>query len=313
MKIVLNSDVIYANSLIKNTLPKKLADFIDECKKHNHIIVIPLTTLFEFDNKQLKFLEDEKNKIIQAVETLKSYEIQIQDSDINEVLNAPDLIKLIKDTGISCILEEPTNEDFKEAHRKACFHLSPHPPEKKSDEMRDLVIWEIAIRIANEEQGSLLISNDELHTHHRGDQDASTVKLLRFNNFERAMEALDIETPSAKEIKQLLDKVWNEMVESDLPLENGASINSIKKPRFMNDEKGVTHAKASLKFNTGNGKELSALMEMSYIFDIPKLITLREILIDSSERMDSVTIELSKIETPDFDYKQRLKDLRELF
>ncbi len=55
MKIVLNSDVIFANSLIKDSLPRRLCDFIAECKKHNHTVVIPLTTLFEFDNKQGEF------------------------------------------------------------------------------------------------------------------------------------------------------------------------------------------------------------------------------------------------------------------
>lgn len=313
MKIVLNSDVIFANSLIKDSLPRKLYDFVAECKKHNHTVVIPLTTLFEFDNKQGEFLATEKNKINKAVQDLKSYKIEVADFCVNEILKPPDLIHLIQNTGIACVLEEPTKDDYDMAHRKACFHHSPHPPDIKSDEMRDLIIWEIAIRTAKGENGAILVSRDPLHIHHRGDQESLEVNLLRFNSFERAMEALDIETPSAKEIKQLLDKVWDRLIASNLPLQDGASLVSVKRPRFRNNENGIVNVNALLKFHTGDGKELSTTMNMDYIFDSPKSMTFTQILIDNSNSMNPITIKLSEIEIPDYDYKKRLKDLKELF
>ncbi len=213
-------------------------------------------------------------------------------------------------------MEEPTKADYDIAHRKACYHTSPHPPDIKSDEMRDLIIWEIAIRIANEDNGAILISNDNLHIHHRGDQESSEVNLLRFNSFERAMEVLDIETPSAKEIKQLLDKVWERLIASNLPLQDGASLVSVKRPRFRNNENGTVNVNALLKFHTGDGKELSTTMDMDYIFDSPKSMTFTQILIDNSNSVNPVnpvTIKLSEIEIPDYDYKKRLEDLKKLF
>jgi hypothetical protein len=50
----------------------------------------------------------------------------------------------LRATGVQLEVENPKLEDYRNAERRACLHLSPQPPETKSDEMRDLVIWEVA-------------------------------------------------------------------------------------------------------------------------------------------------------------------------
>ena len=90
--------------------------------------------------------------------------------------------------------------------------------------MIDLVIWEISLRIAKENNGAILMSGDEVHIHYRGDKEASKYGLIRCNSFERAYESLSIETVSAQRIKELIDKAWNEVINSKLPIVGGGHV-----------------------------------------------------------------------------------------
>lgn len=309
MKIIFNSDLLFATYLIRDKLPKNVSDFISVCEEKGHEIIIPLTTLLEFNNKQGEYLEKEILNIKNAKTKLNNYGIRVDDFQTSDLVKLPDLIHLIQDTGVSCAIEDPTEIDFQNAHRRACLKESPHPPNKKHDEMRDLVIWEISIRIAKKNNGAILLSGDEVHGHHRGDKEASEVNLIRCNSFERAYESLSIETMSSKKIKALLDNIWNALIKGNFPIVDGAQVVSIKNPIFHYTSEDSSIATCDITMQAGNGKELTAFLKIEFLNDQPFELELRDIKIDKIAHDDEYVFEFEK---PDISMKNTLERLDSL-
>lgn len=314
MKLIFNSDLLFANSLIADTLPNKLKEFLLRCKEHanEHEIIIPLTTLLEFERKQNEFVEKEITELQNAKEQIEKYNIKIDEFDSKELVKIPDLIALVENIGISCRVEKPSNEDYENAHQKACLKESPCPPDQKSDEMRDIIIWEIANRIANENGGAILLSRDKIHTHHRGDKDASKVNLIRCNSFERAYEALSIETASAKKIKSLLGKMRHKLIESELPIHGSYQIISIIKPKFINIENGTTKASCKLILSSGTGQDISAKMSIEFFNKEPFYVHFTEIIIDGKNNNEDIIIESERQDILDTKYHSQFKKLKRI-
>lgn len=312
MKIVFNSDLLYATSLVKDKLPRQLHEFLTACKQNKHEIVIPLTTLLEFDKKQSEFLNKEISGLKDAEAKLTKYDINVDDFNPEDLIKSPDLLQLIKDIGITCNKEEPTIDDYQNAHRRACLRESPHPPDIKSDEMRDLVIWDISIRIAKENDGAILMSRDEVHAHHRGDKEASNNNLIRCNSFERAYETLSIETTSSQRIKSLLNKVWTNIINSAFPVIDGGQVVSIKNPIFKDTTQGSSKVSCGISFQTGDGKELSASMDMEFVNDQPFEIKFRDIKIGETTQDADFSLNFEKPSISDSDIQDRIENLQEL-
>jgi len=206
--------------------------------------------------------------------------------------------------------ENPTPEDFNNAHRKACFKEEPHPPESEDDEMRDLVIWELALRLARENGGAILLSRDKVHIHHRGDREAAQFGLKRFNDLDRASEALELETTSAQVITRILSKVWKQVIASDLPLVEGAQILSIKQPTFRNAEDGTISVKAEVSMNTGKGNKLNATLMMRYVKEVPFYIEFSQIRLDKQSEIAPVKLEFSKPPSSENSFSENMDKLR---
>lgn len=311
MKIIFNSDLLYADSFIKDKLPRQLKDFICECKKYGHEVVIPETSLLEFNRKQSGFAKGEVNTLINAFEKLNSYGVVINDFEANTLVTPPDLISLITELGINCSLEYPEKSDFSGAHRRACLRESPHPPDIKSDEMRDLVIWEVALKLAKKDDGAILMSRDEVHRHHRGDVEASEHGLIRCISFERAYESLSIETVSAKKIKELLNSVWKEVVDSELSCVSGCQIISVSKPSFEDTLRGDSEVKCCISLQTGDGKKLDAILHMTYYEGIPYQVEFKDVHIDKS-RCKDVTLIFNQPDNTNPDINERKASLERL-
>lgn len=312
MKIIFNSDLLYATSLIKDNLPRQVNEFLNACLENGHEIVIPLTTLLEFEKKQEGFANKEISTLRNASSKLSSYGINVDDFDPKELVQSPDLIQLISVLGITCNIEQPSYADFENAHRRACTRESPHPPDIKSDEMRDLVIWEIAIRLANDNNGAILMSRDEVHTHYRGDKEASACNLIRCDSFERAFETLNIETKSASLIKSLVNSAWNEIIRSDFPVVDGGQIVSIKSPSFIDTSTGASVASCGVRFDSGDGKDLAASMKIEYMNEQPFRIQLSDIKIDNKTEIKNIELNLGEPDVSDSDVAERLDSLKEL-
>ena len=314
MKLIFNSDLLFANSLIANTLPGKLEEFLLKCKEHEseHEIIIPLTTLLEFERKQNEFVEKEKGNIQEAKGLFNKYGIKIEEFDPKEIIKTPNLITMIQDIGINCTVEEPLIEDYNNAHKKACLKLSICPPDQKSDEMRDIIIWEIAYRIASKNDGAILLSMDKIHTHHRGDKDAFKVNLIRCNSFERAYEALNIETASAKKIKSLLVKISHNLIESELPISKSYQIVSIEKPKFINIENGTKKASCKIILNSGTGQKIGAKLNIDFFNEEPFYVHFTEIIVDGKNNNEDIIIELERQNILDTKYHSQLKKLKRI-
>lgn len=316
MKVIFNSDLLYATQLIQNELPKKLIEFLNECKKYNHHILIPQTTLFEFNNKQKGFLEKEIIEIQNAINKLSRYDNTNTYQEPSSLVKAPDLLKLIQALGIECTLEYPSMNDYENAHRKACLREKPHPPEIKSDEMRDLVIWEISLRIAKNNNGAILMSRDVVHTHHRGDEEAKEHHLIRCNSFERGYESLSIETFSAKKIKNLINNILDRIIQSELPIVSGGHVISIKNPIFIDTNEGSSVVTYEVQFETGDGRQMTSSSKMEYVDSLPFLLEFKDIVVingkDKSNKLANFKLELERPELSADNFTTQVKNLKEL-
>jgi len=310
VKIIFNSDLLYANSFIRESLPRQLHSFLVECREHSHEVIIPETTLLEFEKKQAGFLQEEVLKLEAAKNKLALYKVSVGEFDSTKIVPNPNLVELIQNI-IPCAVQRPTENDYSIAHRKACLRESPHPPEIKSDEMRDLVIWEISLRISRENGGALLMSRDEVHAHHRGDLEASESFLIRSNSFERAYESLSIQTDSAKRVQDLLGVVWKEIVSSELPLVDGSHIIGITSVLFEDRLDGSSQVECSIKLQSGDGKEIKSNIEMRYWQNSPYFLMFHNVKVGESN-LEDLILEFDKPEHMQSDVNDRRESLKRL-
>jgi hypothetical protein len=212
-------------------------------------------------------------------------------------------------------MQEPTFEDLREAHKRACLHETPHPPDAKSDEMRDLVIWMIALRLASQEGGAILVSRDILHIHPRGDEEAQRVNLIRVKSVEEALEFFEVETPAGELIKKYLEPFWPKLIDFGLPLSKQMTIMAASKARFIQGIRGIASAFCILKTRTLDGNILTATTEIKSIEEDIQKVLLTNIQIDNKPWKDEqIAIELIKPSSEiESDYAERLEALKAIF
>jgi hypothetical protein len=284
---------------------------LKECASRKHIIVLPLTAKLEFDRKQAEFLDKAAGELKTAYSTLQKWKIGFEKVDPTKVLKAPNLVQLIQDFGIEVVMEEPTMDDYREAHKRTCLHQPPHPPSSKSDEMRDLIIWMIALRIACREGGALLISRDQVHTHARGDSEAARAGLVRVKSAEEALEYFEVLTPAGQLIERILASVWKELLGAGLPLSAQPSIVGVKGARFVQGTRGPSYASCELKTRAEDGDALQAFVVIQakdgYVTDV----TVDEIMHGNISVSGSIQIRPNvPYEAEKQDYGERLDALK---
>jgi hypothetical protein len=280
MKVIVNSDIIYHSQLVTENMSERLQALFQACSDRGHTIIIPLTTLYEFDRQQLELVQKEISQLESAYKLLDKFKIRYSKIEPSKVVKKPELTGLIKQYAMNVIVEEPTFEDLKEAHKRACLHQSPHPPNIKSDEMRDLVIWFIALRLASRDGGALLISCDELHTNERGDSEANRVSLFRVRSIEEALEFLDVETPAGRIIKELLETVWVDLLDAGLPLTPAFSLIGVSGTRFIQGVHGIALASFTFKAKTPDLRIIQAITRIDTVDGIITKVTLSDITLE---------------------------------
>jgi len=314
VKIILNSDILFNTFLIKNNLSKNFQELFSICQKKGHVIIIPLTTLLEFDRAQLESLNTKTLKLEKAYMLLESLNIKFTRVEPPEVIKKPDLIELVKKSGVEVRVENPTNDDYLEAHKRACLHECPHAPEKKSDEMRDLIIWMIALRYAQQDGNAILISRDEVHVNPRGDNEANSVGLIRFKSEEEVLEYFEVETPAGKLIKQLIKPIWEDLLKAGLPLNQDVSIVGVAQPRFIQGTEGISNAYCLIRLRTFDGKMLKTNIAMKIDNNVIVELELSEIMIDENpwDKKQLALLPNKAISLEKDDYKERIDSLKEL-
>jgi hypothetical protein len=258
MRVILNSDILYHPQFVTSRLSTRLQTFLTKCAESRHIIVIPSTALLEFQRQQTVLAEQVSREIEDAYTLLDRYEISYTRVEPPTRLPHPDLIGLISALGAEVEVEQPTVADYEEAHRRACLHLAPQPPDSKNDEMRDLIIWMVALRVTERDAGALLVSRDGVHTHHLGDAEARAASLGRVDSLEEALEYLDVETPTTGVFSQLLTAVWPELVAAGLPLSLEPSILTVTRTSFIQGAQGPAEARCMMTARTQDGKTFRA-------------------------------------------------------
>jgi len=316
MKIIINSDIIYHSQLVTDNMSERLQTLFRVCSETGHTIIIPLTTLYEFDRQQSELAQEEISRLESAYKLLDKFKIRYSGTEPSQVVKQTDLTRLIKQYARDVIVENPTFEDLREAHKRACLHQSPHPPNIKSDEMRDLVIWVMALRLASRDGGALLISRDEVHTHERGDNEANQVSLVRVTSIEKALEFLNVETPAGRLIKELLETVWVDLLDVGLPLTPMFSLMGVSGERFIQGTHGLSHASSTFKAKTPDGKIVQALTRIDTVDGIITEATLSEITVEGKawqEKPLPLVISTNKaISLEPDDFQERIDALKVL-
>jgi hypothetical protein len=252
VRVILNSDVAYGD-YVRHGLPKALVAVAEACAEHGHILSIPRTALLEIDRRQRELADDTREKVRDAHMLLKSLGVPVDDIDAEVLVTAPEVIDLFRAHCPNVEVLEPSLEDFQSAHERACLHLSPHPPETKSDEMRDLVIWVTALRYAAVEGQALLISKDVVHAHERGSAEADAAGLSRATSVEDALDYLALASPARQLLETVLAPAWGPLRDAGLPIGTEPVISSARAPSFLQAAWGIAEASAAVTLTDGTG------------------------------------------------------------
>ena len=314
MKIIFNSDVLRTGSLLKESLPKTWLTLFDECKKRGCPVVIPQTTTLEFDRLQSQHKEADVKSLNEALKLLDTYQLHHDAVDPSRLISNPDLVDLIKKLGNTVITEKPTYDDFVEAHKRACLHEAPGSKEQKYDEMRDLIIWVIAIRTAKQDGKALLVSNDEMHWGSLGDKEADSVGLVRVRSFGDALGHLGYDTPSGQLIKQIIEAIWNDLREAELPVERTVTTIGVYDLVLNQKLENVLDVSSRINLKTTEGKTLSAHLQALIFGDIIESVFLSAIKFPGgSPKKTELTFRPRKtIAIEKDDYMERLQSLRDV-
>lgn len=311
MLVILNSDILYSQTLLTSlTLP--VLRLIDACSRQGHTVVIPETSKLEFDRKQGELVDNAKNELESAYATLARFEVSYEHRSPAEVIAPPDLLALIANNGAVAKIVEPTLEDYREAHRRASLHLEPHPPgDTKSDEMRDLIIWMTALRLARECDGALLVSRDVVHTHSRGDVEADEAGLMRVKTIDDALEFLDVQTPAGQLFRQLMEPAWPLLASEGLPITPTPVVRSVARPVFEQGLEGLASASCTLKVTTEAGGILRCRAEVEISAEHQQ-VTVRNVVADGGPYPQSISVQTDPVFGPTAESKEHLSRLRQI-
>lgn len=313
MRVVLNSDILFTQKLIGTSLPPHLEKLAAECVRMDAVIVLPLTALLEVERRQKQLMEGEIASVERAFTTLRNAGIEFEERESSKLFTLPNLTDLFRNIGAKVAVEEPDLEDFADAHRRACLHLSPRPPDTKSDEMRDLVIWVMALRLAKD-GGAILLSRDEVHTHDRGNEEASLAGLLRAKDIDEALELLGVESPALKLVRLMLEPIWGDLRGKELPLPEKFKIRKVEDAAFVRGHAGIEQARFKFETLTDKGGTLQAEVEIKREGEELTSLAFRKISIDEQPFGDTkLDVLINKpVPLPSSDVDEPLAELRDI-
>jgi hypothetical protein len=261
MRVILNSDVLYGD-FSSNGLPAALVRLAEACAEQGHIIVAPVTSVLEIERQQRAITAGQRKNVEQARRTLLDQGIRVPDFDVTTILPDLDVRALLNELAAEVQLTPPLLHDFEDAHRRACLHESPHPPDTKSDEMRDLVIWAISLRLSLEDGHALLVSRDTVHTHGRGDSEAGKANLARVDSLDAALEYLDVKTPAGEQLEAMISPSWPRVREAGLSVGEAPMLLNVKDVQFVQGWAGPSSASGSIKVRGHDGEMITADVEV---------------------------------------------------
>ncbi|MFN0074555.1 MAG: hypothetical protein ACKVVP_23995 [Chloroflexota bacterium] len=261
MRIIVNSDILWTNRSLATGLPTHIVKFCHEAVSADAILVLPQTVILELERKERDRVSEEIQKLRNALSLLRARGVE---PDVEpEALVVPcDLVSELRQVGIPVEVEKPLLEDYQEAERRACLHLPPHLETNKSDEMRDLVIWMVARRLAMRDGQAILLSRDKIHHDTRSRSEAENCGLWIAKNFDKALDLIGREGAASTLLRQILEPLWTGIRSSGLPLTDEIDLRRTGNVRLVADRDG--RASGSFDFTVqAVGGRLSAAMKVA--------------------------------------------------
>ena len=274
--------------------------------------VVPETARLEFDRKQLELVHARRGALQSAYATLEQNGVGFSRVDPEELIQPPDLIGLARQIGGNVDVVEPTLEDYQDAHRRACLHEQPHPPDIKSDEMRDLIIWVMSLRLSRGSDGAVLVSRDVVHTHARGDTEAFQARLTRAHSPEDALECLEVQTPAGTLIQTVLASAWSQLRAEGLPLAKEPTLRAVADPVFVEGVAGLDTAECKVQIVADSGAVLTAMAVIKINPDGTETVRLADIRAGGDTLNDLEVNAPSPFRANQAGYTERLMAFREL-
>lgn len=234
MIVILNSDILHGKWIFNSLPTASVKKLLEVCANKDIPVLLPRTTILEFEHMQIRIREKIIAEIEKAYSTLGRYHVQVERENLEDKFKVPDLPSVLEGSGVRVLIEEPNLSDFEEAHRRACLHIPPVSKEKKSDEMRDVIIWLISLRISEEYNGGILIANDEFFHNEAIDREAIQYKLDRVKRIEDAIERLGEITVAGRIIRDLFYVSHDYLFDSEMKIK----IDNVTAPIFTNDDWG---------------------------------------------------------------------------
>ena len=272
MRIILNSDVLYTNRRpLAQGLPEYMRRFCEDVAAVGAQLTLPRTVTLEVERHQDQLRDDAVNSLASARDLLRERNVDVPEFDPRELVADVDIATALRGTGAAVETCDPTLGDYREAERRACLHLPPQPPDTQTDEMRDLVIWAFALRIAKRDGSAMLVSRDSLHSDSRGRDEAEATRLYRAKNFAEASEILGRETPAGKLARQVLATVWGAARAAGLPLPSEVLVTRFTDLQFTVDEAGHSGGNLGIVVCSGEGPEFSARIRVRQAQPSPPL------------------------------------------
>jgi hypothetical protein len=238
MRIILNSDVLHMDRLLAAGLAKHIDEFCREAAQSGAVLVLPRTVILENERHQLKLYSEAVDKLKDASSLLAKSGVIIPPFTAEDLVRKVDLLTALQATGITVEVQAATFDDYRDAEYRASRHLAPQSPEAETDEMRDLVIWAIALRIALQDGGAMLVSRDKIHWDGRGLDEAASVGLLRAKTFDDALDHLGRLNPASALARSVLATIWSELRAAGLPLPDDVPSRRFSNLQFSADGEG---------------------------------------------------------------------------
>ena len=253
MRIILNSDVLFSTRLLTTGLPKHIEGFCQKAAEFGAVLALPRTVILENQRQQQKLYEEATAKLEAAATLLTEWGVGVPTFNPADVIRRIDVLTALRATAIKVEVHDPTLEDYRDAEQRATLHLSPQAPDTKSDEMRDLIIWTVALRLAKHDGGAILVSRDEIHVHERGSHEANTAKLHRTKRFDEALDLLGAISPAGGLARSVLVTVWNDLKSAGLTLPENVPSGRFSRLLFAADDDGHANTNLNFEFPTDDG------------------------------------------------------------
>jgi hypothetical protein len=220
---------------------------------------------------------------------------------------------MFRATGAKVETLEPTLHDYQAAERRAALHLAPLRPNSEADQMRDLVIWEVACRIAKADAGAVLLSRDHVHSGPDGDTEAGEVGLQRLTSFDAALDVIGVESPRAKLARQALDRILPHL-QGSIPISDSNAVRRFTNVSFVQGVQGLARVKFGFRAKPISG----ALLTGSVSIEASAPDQLRTLLTDltlDGKPLEPPTVEMlvnGNLPSVTSNVPDLLNDLREL-